>query len=153
MTNVVESKYVLESGAPLFIREVVQSIREGWYVDPTRNDVEYHRNGGIELKMFKMDTVFDTIKGGTYKITTHSPVDFLVELQGYILNGFDIELDGLIWDNDSAKIMKVSRLEYTAKDLENMEWEAFKDLCRTKDIGGRNRNTMVNASMRQQEAV
>ena len=150
-----ESKYVLENGAPLFIREVVQSIREGWYVDSSRNDgyPEYMPQGGIGLNMFKMDMVFDTIKGGTYKITTHSPVDFLIELQGYILNGFDIDLDGIIWDNTGVKIMKVSRLEYTAKDLENMEWEAFKDLCRTKDIGGRNRNTMVNAYMRQQEAV
>ena len=150
-----ESKYVLENGAPLFIREVVQSIREGWFVDSSRNDgyPSFNRNGSIELKMFKMDMPFDTIKGGTYKITAHSPVDFLVELQGYILNGFDIDLDGLIWDNDSAKIMKVSRLEYSRSMLESMPWDEFKILCKSREISGRDRNVMINLFMRTQEVV
>lgn len=141
----MSSVNIIESNPFIFVNRVIDAIKDGFYVEMS-NEGWVVDTQLKEITMFKdRKREFEPFPYGEVTIVEYNTQEFLSKIQNAVMGGVTISLDTLYWD--SPKIIKGEKrapANYNREQLENMEWEAFKEELKTVGITGRNRLSMVN---------
>jgi len=148
MNEVKESLYLIESNPFLFIEQLVDAVKDGFYVESSNYGWIMESNGLKEITLFKdPERVFPEAELGEFVISEYDTQTFLYKLCERIAQGGKVELDSLYWDLTGIKSVKGTIFlipKYNKAELANMEWEELKNVCKELGFTGRDRSVLTN---------
>lgn len=151
-------KKILNKSYVLFVQDVVNAIKEGYYV--------VNSNAGwvgtsflYDINLFKLTEAptFNLIDDNRHTIQEYDAQKFLNKLQEAILSGFVVDIDTLYWDNVGLKSVQCfnpnhpKNIKYTKEQLDELSWEEIKDIAKLYNKTGRDRSLLVNHILKSQE--
>jgi hypothetical protein len=143
-----ETKTLLEANYFLFTEQLVDAVKDGWYVQSSNYGWVMESNGLKEITLFKdPGRVFPEAELGEFVISEYDTQTFLYKLCERIAQGGKVSLDSLYWDMTGIKSVKGTIFlipKYNKAELANMEWETLKDVCKELGFTGRDRSVLVN---------
>jgi hypothetical protein len=117
---------------------VVENSNKGWIVDGTLK----------EINLFKSKDEYSCAKILEYGETVISDYDsqkFLEKLQGAVIQKGEVAVESLYWDMSGVKSIKVVlSAPHTKEQLDDMDWETLKEVCRKQGVSGRDRAVIIN---------
>lgn len=136
---------IVEANPHLFLERFLDAISDGFYLENT-NEGWVVDTQLKEITMFRdRKREFEAFPYGEVTIVEYNTQEFLSQIQNAVMGGVVMKPESLYWD--SPKIIKGEKrapANYNREQLENMEWEAFKEELKTVGITGRNRLSMIN---------
>ena len=143
-----ETKTLLEANYFLFIEQLVDAVKDGYYVESTNYGWVMESNNLKEITLFKdPEKVFPEVELGEFVISEYDTQTFLYKLCERIAQGGKVDLETLYWDMTGIKSVKGTIFlipKYNKAELANMEWEELKNVCKELGFTGRDRSVLVN---------
>ena len=144
----IETKTLLEANYFLFTEQLVDAIKDGFYVESSNYGWIMESNGLKEITLFKdHDRVFPEAELGEFVISEYETQTFLYKLCERIAQGGKIDLDSLYWDMTGIKSVKGTIFlipKYNKAELAGMEWEELKNVCKELGFTGRDLSVLTN---------
>ena len=141
-----ETKTLLEANYFLFIEQLVDSVKDGYYVESSNYGWVMESNGLKEITLFKdPDRVFPEAELGEFIISEYETQTFLYKLCERIAQGGKVNMDSLYWDMTGIKSVKGTIFlipKYNKAELAELEWEELKDVCKELGFTGRDRGVL-----------
>lgn len=141
-----ETKTLLEANYFLFIEQLVDAVKDGYYVESSNYGWVMESNGLKEITLFKdPEKVFPEAELGEFVISEYDTQTFLYKLCERIAQGGKVNLDSLYWDMTGIKSVKGTIFlipKYNKAELANMEWEELKSVCKELGFTGRDRSVL-----------
>jgi hypothetical protein len=150
-------KTIVNSNPTLFVQEVCDAIKEGFYFTNDNFGSITETNMLMVVLQGNENVIFEQVEDYKVSIVERDCNVFLEKVQGAVLSGMTLVLDSVQWDAlryKEAKFVNESHprgVTYTREGLENTEWEEFKTLCKAFDVSGRDRSLMINKVLAIQE--
>ena len=143
-----ETKTLLEANYFLFIEQLVDAVKDGYYVESTNYGWVMESNNLKEITLFKdPEKVFPEVELGEFVISEYDTQTFLYKLCERIAQGGKVDLETLYWDMTGIKSVKGTIFlipKYNKADLAEMEWEELKNVCKELGFTGRDRSVLTN---------
>ena len=143
-----ETKTLLEANTHIFIEQLVDAVKDGFYVESSNYGWVMESNNLKEITLFKdSEKVFPEAELGEFVISEYDTQTFLYKLCERIAQGGKVELDSLYWPTTGIKSVKGTIFlipKYNKAELANMEWEELKNVCKELGFTGRDRSVLVN---------
>ena len=143
-----ETKTLLEANYFLFIEQLVDAVKDGYYVESTNYGWVMESNNLKEITLFKdPEKVFPEVELGEFVISEYDTQTFLYKLCERIAQGGKVDLETLYWDMTGIKSVKGTIFlipKYNKAELAEMEWEELKNVCKELGFTGRDRSVLVN---------
>ena len=143
-----ETKTLLEANYFLFIEQLVDAVKDGYYVESTNYGWVMESNNLKEITLFKdTEKVFPEVELGEFVISEYDTQTFLYKLCERIAQGGKVNLDSLYWDMTGIKSVKGTIFlipKYNKAELAEMEWEELKNVCKELGFTGRDRSVLTN---------
>ena len=138
---------IIEQNPHIFIERFVQAIKDGYVVQNTNSG--YISDGALkQINLFKTKDEYYCAKILEYGETVISDYDsqkFLEKLQGAVIQKAVVDVSSLYWDLTSLKSVKVVLSPpHTKEQLDGMDWEMLKEVCRKQGVSGRDRAVIIN---------
>jgi hypothetical protein len=138
---------IVESNPHIFIERFIDAIKDGYVVQNTNSG--YVSDGALkEINLFKSKDEYYCTKSLEYGETVISDYDsqkFLEKLQGAVIQKADVDVNSLYWGLVGSKSVKVILSPpHTKEELDNMDWEDLKEVCRKQGVSGRDRSVIIN---------
>lgn len=144
----IETKTLLEANYFLFTEQLVDAVKDGFYVESSNYGWVMESNNLKEITLFKdSEKVFPEAELGEFVISEYDTQTFLYKLCERIAQGGKVELDSLYWPTTGIKSVKGTIFlipKYNKAELANMEWEELKNVCKELGFTGRDRSVLVN---------
>ena len=141
-----ETKTLLEANYFLFIEQLVDAVKDGYYVESTNYGWVMESNNLKEITLFKdPEKVFPEVELGEFVISEYDTQTFLYKLCERIAQGGKVDLETLYWDMTGIKSVKGTIFlipKYNKAELANMEWEELKNVCKELGFTGRDRSVL-----------
>ncbi len=141
-----ETKTLLEANYFLFIEQLVDAVKDGFYVESSNYGWIMEGNGLKEITLFKdPERVFPEAELGEFVISEYETQTFLYKLCERIAQGGKVDFDSLYWDMTGIKSVKGTIFlipKYNKAELANMEWEELKNVCKELGFTGRDRSVL-----------
>ena len=148
MNEVKESLYLIESNPFLFIEQLVDDVKDGYYVESSNYGWVMESNNLKEITLFKdPDRVFPEAELGEFIISEYDTQTFLYKLCERIAQGGKVDLDSLYWDMTGIKSVKGTIFlipKYNKAELADLPWDEFKEAVKSAVGTGRDRNVMTS---------
>ena len=137
---------IVESNPHIFIQRFVEAVSKQYYL-------ENSNRGWIvdlslkELNMYKQrdQPVYENMQYGEVIISDYDTQCFLEKLQGAVIQKGDVDVNSLYWDMAGVKSVKVIlSAPYTKEELDDMDWEDLKEVCKKQGVSGRDRSVIIN---------
>lgn len=143
-----ETKTLLEANTHIFIEQLVDAVKDGFYVESSNYGWVMESNNLKEITLFKdPDRVFPEAELGEFIISEYETQTFLYKLCERIAQGGKVDLDSLYWDMTGIKSVKGTIYlipKYNKAELAEMDWEELKSVCKELGFTGRDRSVLVN---------
>jgi hypothetical protein len=138
---------IIEQNPHVFIEHFVAAIKHGYVVENSNRG--WVVDGALkEINLFKSKDEYYCAKILEYGETVISDYDsqkFLEKLQGAIWQKADVAVESSYWDMSGVKSVKVVlKAPHTKEQLDGMDWEMLKEVCRKQGITGRDRGVLIN---------
>ncbi len=151
-------KTILKSNPIVLFREMQQAIKDGWRLKP--NASFFNNYPLYEITLFKEDVnvkpVLEDEATETAIITDYDANKILFHVQRFIVSGYDIDLNSIVWDDVGSKRMKLFKAShpnnkiYTKEQLSEMDYEELKKIGRLRDCFNRSREVMTTGILKYQ---
>lgn len=147
MNEVKESLYLIESNPFLFIEQLVDAVKDGFYVESSNYGWISEANGLKELTLsYDPERKYAEVALGEVTITNYNAQEFLDQICQVVAAGGVLDVNSLTWDMTGIKSIrgKVYKLpEYTKEQLAELSWEDFKEAVRSVAGTGRDRTLLL----------
>lgn len=142
-----ETKTLLEANTHIFIEQLVDAVKDGFYVESSNYGWVMESNNLKEITLFKdPDRVFPEAELGEFVISEYDTQTFLYKLCERIAQGGKVNLDSLYWDMTGIKSIKGTIYlipQYNKAQLADLPWDEFKEAVKSVVGTGRDRNVMT----------
>ena len=143
-----DTKYIIENNPHIFIENIVDAVKDGWYVQSSNYGWVMESNGLKEITLFKdPDRTFPEAELGEFVISEYDTQAFLYKLCERVAQGGKVSLDTLYWDLVGIKSIKGTIYlvgKYNKAQLADMEWDELKSVLKELGVTGRDRTLLVN---------
>lgn len=151
-------KTVCSTNPVIFVKEVCEAIKDGWRFNNT-NLGSITETSLLQVILFDtLDTPHTKVEEYKYEIVEHDKNQFMLKVQDAILSGMSLDIESVDWYVTGIKTATFYNMEHpkavkhTYQSLESMEWQEFKDFCKTYyGLGGRNRQAMIGLVLAKQK--
>ena len=138
---------IIEQNPHIFIERFVQAIKDGYVVQNTNSG--YISDGALkQINLFNSKDEYycaNILEYGETVISDYDAQAFLEKLQGAVWQKADVDVNSLYWDLTSLKSVKVVLSPpHNKEQLDEMDWEMLKEVCRKQGVSGRDRSVIIN---------
>ena len=150
----MSSKLILNTNPVVVLQEFEKTVKQGYLFVPGRSDLFIHSTGLMELELFKQQLEIPKLsfEEALDKVSVHShdKTDFLLQLQKYILSGWELDLRTVYFDTIGSKMCRVVHkshpisLAYTKEQLQEMEYDELKRVAKLRNCFVKSRDVMVS---------
>lgn len=153
-------KSLVQSNIVLLLRDMVESINDKYLFIPDKSNLDcspFLYEITLYKEKFEIETIDLITVGKTVVIREYDKTTFLSEVQKYVVNGYELDLNSVYWDIAGIKMVTlvnhnhVDVPSYTNKQLEDLEWEELKAVGRMYFVKGRDRQALVHNILKAQE--
>lgn len=154
-------KLILNTNPVVIIQEFEKAVLAGYYFVPGRSDLFVHPSGLMELELYKQELSIPKVEFedalDIVILSTHDKTSFLLEIQKYVLSGWQVNLNSVYFDVIGSKICKLLHPEhpvsvnYTKEQLQEMDYEELKRVAKLRNCFVKSRDVMVNKILQFQE--
>ena len=143
------------------IKDFEQALVHGYRFVPGSSDLTEFPSGLLEVQLYKQDIVVDQINFedelGIVYLADYDKIKFMLALQRYILNGYQVELNSVAYDIIGTKRCKLIRPDhpslvlYTKEQLDSMDFEELKVISRIRKCFNKSRAVLINNVLKFQQ--
>lgn len=154
-------KLILNTNPVILLDEFQKSVRDGNFFVPGRSDLFIHPSGLLELDLYEQELVIEKINYedalDRVVIQTHDKIFLLLEVQRYVISGWQIDLKSIYFDSIGTKRCKLINTEHPAafvydkETLDAMDYEELKRVSKIRKCFNRSRSVMVEQILRFQQ--
>lgn len=154
-------KMLLNTNHIVILQEFEKAVLQGYLFVPGRSDLSIHPTGLMELELFKQELEIPKLSFedalDVVVVATHDKTFFLLEIQKYILSGWQIDLNSVYFDAIGTKSCKLVHpehpvsVQYTKEELDEMSWDEIKVVGKLRQVFNKNRTVMTEQIVRFQE--
>ncbi len=155
------TKTLLNYNPVVLIKDFEQSLLHGYRFVPGSSDLTEFPSGLLELQLYKQDIVIDQINFedelGIVYLADYDKIKFMIALQRYVLNGYQVELNSVAYDIIGTKRCKLIRPDhpslvlYSKEELEAMDYEDLKVIARIRQCFNKTRAILINNVLKFQQ--
>lgn len=155
-------KLLLNTNHVVILQEFEKAVLAGYLFVPGRSDLFIHPTGLLEVELYKQELEIPKVNFeddlDIVFVATHDKTILLLELQKYILSGWQIDLNSVYFDAIGTKSCKLVHLEhpvsrvYTKEELDEMDFEELKAISRLRGCFNRQRSVLISNVLKFQEA-
>ena len=157
----MSSKLILNTNVVVVMQEFEKAVKAGYLFVPGRSDLFIHATGVMELNLYEQELEIPKVSFeealDKLVISSHDKTDFLLQLQKYILSGWNINLNSIYFDLIGSKVAMlvhpehpVSRV-YSKEELQGMDYEELKRIAKLRNCFNKSRDVMVAKVLQFQE--
>ena len=143
-----ETKRIYEANTHIFIENLVDAVKDGYYVESSNYGWIIEANGVKDITLIKDENkVYPQAELGEFVISEYCTQTFLHKLCVVVAQGGKVDLDTLWWDVSGIKSVKGSVYlipQYNKAQLAEMEWDELKSVLKELGVTGRDRTLLVN---------
>ena len=157
----MSSKLILNTNPVVVLQEFEKAVKAGYLFVPGRSDLFIHSTGLMELELYKQELEIPKLgfEDALDKVVvnSHDKTDFLLQLQKYILSGWELDLRTVYFDTIGSKMVRVVHpshpvsLVYTKEELQEMDYDELKRIAKLRNCFVKSRDVMVNKVLQFQE--
>jgi hypothetical protein len=138
---------IIEQNPCIFVERFVAAIKHGYVVENSNKG--WVVDGALkEINLFKSKDEYGCAKILEYGETIISDYDaqvFLEKLQWAVIQKAVVDYESLHWGLTSLKSVKVILSPpHSKEELDGMDWDTLKEVCRKQGITGRDRAVLIN---------
>ena len=138
---------IIEQNPCIFVERFVAAIKHGYVVENSNRG--WIVDGALkEINLFKSKDEYycaNILEYGETVISDYDAQAFLEKLQGALWQKADVSVESLYWDMSGVKSVKVVlSAPHTKEQLDEMDWEDLKEVCRKQGVSGRDRAVIIN---------
>jgi hypothetical protein len=149
-------KKILNTNIVTFLHELQEAIREGCCVVPGKS---YLSTAFIfDLDLYKEDVDIPqlsvTDKVQEQVIEEYAADAFLQEMQKFVMNGYDLDLESIWWDSTGVKTAKMILSDnplikdWTEEELKELTYEELKVIASYRNCFHRAKGVMIAAILK-----
>ena len=157
----MSSKLILNTNPVVVLQEFEKAVKAGYLFVPGRSDLFIHSTGLMELELHKQELEIPKLsfEDALDKVVVHShdKTDFLLQLQKYILSGWELDLRTVYFDTIGSKSVRLVHPEhpvsisYTKEQLQEMDYDELKRIAKLRNCFVKSRDVMVTKVLQFQE--
>ena len=155
------TKTLLNYNPVVLIKDFEQALLHDYRFVPGSSDLTEFPSGLLEVQLYKQDIVVDQINFedelGIVYLADYDKIKFMIALQRYVLNGYQVELDSVAYDIIGTKRCKLIRPDhpslvlYTKEQLDSMDFEELKVISRIRKCFNKSRAVLINNVLKFQQ--
>ena len=155
------TKTLLNYNPMVLIKDFEQSLLHGYRFVPGSSDLTEFPSGLLELQLYKQDIVIDQINFedelGIVYLADYDKIKFMIALQRYVLNGYQVELNSVAYDIIGTKRCKLIRPDhpslvcYDEDSLKNMPYEELKQIAKIRKCFNKTKDIMIRNIIKFQQ--
>jgi len=154
-------KTLINNNVVVILRDVQEALKQGYRFVSGRSDLVEWPTGMLEIDLYKQEIEIPEINFedelGIVYLADYDKIKFMIALQRYILNGYQVELDSVAYDIIGTKRCKLIRPDhpslvlYSKEELESMDYEALKVIARIRQCFNKTRAILINNVLKFQQ--
>ena len=158
----MSSKLILNTNPVVVLQEFEKAVKAGYMFVPGRSDLFIHSTGLMELELHRQELEIPKLgfEDALDKVVvnSHDKTDFLLQLQKYILSGWELHLRTVYFDTIGSKSVRLVHPEhpaskvYSKEELNEMPYDELKQVGRIRKVFNKSRDVMTNQILKFQES-
>lgn len=148
----MNTKRINNSNPTVFMNELIECLNSGYCIQDTNYGSITDTRNTKDLTVFeKPEREFDPYYGGLITVRDTHAHSFLLEVQNAVKGGVTFNTDTLSWDINGWKSMQGSKGVYTKEQLQELDWETLKSVCKEVGVSGRDRGLIITRYLQHYE--
>ena len=154
-------KLILNNNPVVVLQEFEKAVKSGYLFVPGRSDLFIHSTGLMEMELYKQELEIDEISFedelGIVYLADYDKIKFMLSLQRYVLNGYQIDLNSVVYNIIGTKRCKLIRPDhpslvcYDEDSLKNMPYEELKQIAKIRKCFNKTKDIMIRNIIKFQQ--
>lgn len=155
------NKILINTNPITIFRDVQEALKQGYRFVSARSDIVEWHTGMLEIDLYKQDIEVQKINFedalDIVYVSEYDKLKFILKLQAFILNGWEIDLNSVNYSLTGSKLCKLIHPEhpvsrnYEKEELQEMDYEELKRIAKLRNCFVKSRDVMVTKVLQFQE--
>lgn len=148
----MNTKYIIQSNPLIFLNELIEHLNNGYCIQDTNEGSVCDTPANKTITLYEEpEREFDPYYGGLITVSDYNSHAFLLEVQAAVKGGVTLDTETVYWDIGGIKSVQGSKGVYSKVQLQELDWETLKEVCKAVGVSGRDRTLIITRYLQHYE--